>query len=131
MKGQSSYTPSCGGVNFPGINQEVAWAKASFHVDSGSTTAALKVDGVSVAEKAISAGQNVVLEGKITPVQASAILVGLYPVAASISNIKVEWADAAQAPADGDLGGVWEWIKANPVIVGAIVVGVYLVARGR
>ncbi|MBA7597128.1 hypothetical protein ES703_04123 [subsurface metagenome] len=33
---------------------------------------------------------------------------------------------------DGDgLGGIWEWIKANPVIASAIVIGVYLVARGR
>lgn len=129
MKGQSSYAPPCGGVNFPGVNQEVAWAKASFHVDSGSTTAAIKVNGVTVAEKAISAGQNVVLEGKITPVQATDLLVGLYPVTAIISNIKVEWADAAQAPADVGVGGIWEWIKANPLLVGAIVAGVYLVAR--
>lgn len=129
MKGQNSYAPSCGGINFPGVNQEVAWAKASFHVDSGSTTAVLSIDGVTVAEKAISAGQDVVLEGKITPVQATDLLVGLYPVTASISNIKVEWADAAQAPADVGVGGIWEWIKANPLLVGAIVVGVYLVAR--
>lgn len=132
MKGTNTSAPSCGGVGFPGINQEVAWVKASFHVDSGSTTVTVKVNGsVDVGSKVVSEGQNVVIEGRISPIQATDILVGLYPVAASISNVRIEYADAAQAPAGDGLGGIFEWIKANPLIAGAVAVGVYLLVKGK
>ena len=130
MRGSYNYLPSTGGVSWPGVGQEVAWAKASFHVDNGAFTVELSVDGILVGSKAVTGGTDVVIEGTISPIAATNIALGLYPVAGSISNITFEWADADQAPSTG-LGSIFDWIKNNPLIAAGIAVGVYLVVKGK
>jgi len=136
MRGQTGYAPPCAGVNLilepP---QEVAWAKASFHVIDGWATVALKVNGVTtVAEQDISDlhGQDVVIEGRISPEFATSILVGVYPINANISNINVEYSDAEQSPAGGfSLDRIIQWIKDNPILAAGIGIGGYLLVKKR
>lgn len=137
MKGQGSWAPPCGGCHFPlGQTVEVAWAKVTFHVDpafTGTTTAIVWMGASQKAlQKQITGGQDVVMEGRVGPISTDYIAVGMEPRVATIWDIKVEWADKAQAPAAGfDFSQIMDWIRANPLLAAGIGVGAYLLVRGR
>lgn len=110
MRGSTAYPGTCSGVGFPlGGTFEIAWVKATFHVDPafvGTTIAAITINEQQYLQEQIAGGQDVVLEGRIGPVNTDHITVGLYPPSATIWDVTLEWADEAQAPA-----GVFAWLK--------------------
>lgn len=86
------FLPPSGGVDFPfPATFTVTWVKVSLECESGATTLGIVLAGRTVHQQAIAAGDVVEWEGRIDPpIAATKLTVGLYPVAASIKNVRVQ-----------------------------------------